>query len=1207
MEWLSHSQKKYCELCKTPFRFTKRKSGLDTTCDLAAIMLIILAVYHPQMPPSLPTTIFLRHLIIHTCKNLILWSRFVLVAFVWLGWLPWSMRAVWRFLFWVADGGWATWQTRAARYSQVDHALGSSRQSIVDPAALPTNSPAALRSSSQPTMSSRTALPSVLAPVSLTLKFGADDPTDFNFNFVTRLLSGALGWPLSVKGTSTNVTSPTSLSPHAVARQQHPSFLSGVDLLNNLTRSSKVNKLLIDTIEGQLITIAVVIAFILIFLIREWVVQQQPGMQLEPEFNQDAAPDARPAADQPAPGEDPAHDVPDAAHQPDHMMGGNARHAPPDAAVHDENANAAESNPVNEGLEPARLGRARPMARIRRRVHFPPDEDIQSDIDSGSRTDLEQARENPANDTRNQGNRLARVRSEGDLSKFQAGPRPGRGAQRPTLPTRDALSRAAEIRRTMEEENPHAGQEWPLAMFMDIWERAERDPSQVIKIIEEENRADELRWIVEVMQRRVDPSAPLPSTFLSRSSECSDPAPAPAPAPAPSAPDEQHSSSSGESWLHVSGYSPDVPTDDGHSSHAASTIEPIGAEQHASKERESVKSSKSHEGTSQNANGDKGKAKLSELHTSESSAPTSMSTSPIATMEEAVDQSNRSSESNVWPSAYQGAERSTESAKDSVPFSFDFSDVSLSNLELRPTVTDNPFHPDYTEAVPATDGVDVPVIDAVDDTRRPEAGLAPQPGTLDRFMDWLWGDMVPEQARDGRIDHQNDEHIVRDIDAEPPFVRVAHEDHEAQVVVGDNPAGDQGEAAPGGMHDHNEQDAIEDGEDFDGVMDLIGMRGPLTALFQNATFSAVLVSATIAGAIWLPYVWGKVVLFVLGHPLSLFVKLPLRTLSALADLIVDLALFFLGSSVHWTDQILRLALKPMASTLPVVTQYTQSTTIASFSKSIAERGLERIAKIVIAASIRFSESDYPIFSIVSHQALQDMKGWISLAFGYPAGFIASVYHGSWSVGWSMLDARLINSLSTTFSHEVLSSLRTFIDRSGGALSAFVAVMTKPNALNKLLDIPVRTIQIDPNLAYWGTADRIIAIFAGYAFFSFLGALYLKKRTPFSTSEDGKRVEGIVSDILQQAGGVLKVILIISIEMIAFPLYCGMLLDLALLPLFERATIVSRVTFTTHSPWTSAFVHWFVGTCYMFHFALFVSMCRKIMRNGVLCKVLSTYG
>jgi E3 ubiquitin-protein ligase MARCH6 len=80
---------------------------------------------------------------------------------------------------------------------------------------------------------------------------------------------------------------------------------------------------------------------------------------------------------------------------------------------------------------------------------------------------------------------------------------------------------------------------------------------------------------------------------------------------------------------------------------------------------------------------------------------------------------------------------------------------------------------------------------------------------------------------------------------------------------------------------------------------------------------------------------------------------------------------------------------------------------------------------------------------------------------------------------------------------------------------------------------------------------------------------------------------------------MKVILIIGIEMIVFPLYCGTLLDVALLPLFENATIASRLEFTSSSPLTSLFVHWFIGTCYMFHFALFVSMCRKIMRSGVL--------
>src|SRR5947209_9070307 len=42
MEWLSHSQKKYCELCKTPFTFTK--------------------LYDRSMPEELPLALFLRQI-----------------------------------------------------------------------------------------------------------------------------------------------------------------------------------------------------------------------------------------------------------------------------------------------------------------------------------------------------------------------------------------------------------------------------------------------------------------------------------------------------------------------------------------------------------------------------------------------------------------------------------------------------------------------------------------------------------------------------------------------------------------------------------------------------------------------------------------------------------------------------------------------------------------------------------------------------------------------------------------------------------------------------------------------------------------------------------------------------------------------------------------------------------------------------------------
>jgi E3 ubiquitin-protein ligase MARCH6 len=169
------------------------------------------------------------------------------------------------------------------------------------------------------------------------------------------------------------------------------------------------------------------------------------------------------------------------------------------------------------------------------------------------------------------------------------------------------------------------------------------------------------------------------------------------------------------------------------------------------------------------------------------------------------------------------------------------------------------------------------------------------------------------------------------------------------------------------------------------------------------------------------------------------------------------------------------------------------------------------------------------------------------------------------------------------------------------VSAVPALLARSDSWVISLEVGGRSKPLDLELSVWDGVDRFWATVAGYTALSLLGTLYVKKGSPFSNGPIGREWEATIIDLLNQAGGVMKVILIISIEMLVFPLYCGLLLDAALLPLFENTTIVSRILFTFESPLTSIFVHWFVGTCYMFHFALFVSMCRKIMRKGVLCK------
>jgi E3 ubiquitin-protein ligase MARCH6 len=54
MEWLSHTQKKHCELCKTSFRFTK--------------------LYHPGMPNRIPTTVFVRRAAMHVVNMFLVYA-----------------------------------------------------------------------------------------------------------------------------------------------------------------------------------------------------------------------------------------------------------------------------------------------------------------------------------------------------------------------------------------------------------------------------------------------------------------------------------------------------------------------------------------------------------------------------------------------------------------------------------------------------------------------------------------------------------------------------------------------------------------------------------------------------------------------------------------------------------------------------------------------------------------------------------------------------------------------------------------------------------------------------------------------------------------------------------------------------------------------------------------------------------------------------
>ncbi|KAI4178089.1 MAG: hypothetical protein LQ346_007569 [Caloplaca aetnensis] len=1110
MEWLSHSQKKHCELCKTPFRFTK--------------------LYHPHMPAAVPPLVFLRQVVIHTGKSLIAWSRMQLVVFVWLCWLPWAMRNVWRGLFYIGDGGWFN------RAQMEQEALRAAKENLDRLAAEGTSpAPHKLLLSGEYTAS---AVMSRLADafphmVSRTLNLTTGEPTVFRLarGLIRTLLGGSQGNP-----TASISRGSTANASHIPPLSYRSSWLSEVGFLKNLTRFSILNNVLIDTLEGQLITLFIVIAFILVFLIREWVIQQQPGLNvplaIEGQAPMPAIEDAEPPI------------------QADHELENDARD--------DINATADAPQGQNDEASPPEVETATHSSNqetpgYRTETNDPAERDRPTQLSSDAQENL-----------------------AGRPGSSNMQPRPG-------MPDRGTLARAAEIRRTMEEQSRAKGQDWPgLKIFMELWTRAGNNPMEVLRIIEDEGRAEELGWVIAAMGRLENTTIP--------------------------AADQHHPGV---------GTDEDQPHDSGVLASRMDVSEDEAAIAHLAR-RTFESGYDLSEGLDAVNNHDVGPNNVERGPSVPVLKPDDAPTASVRAVEDLEirghtddDASNQS----VGPAS--GADGHSP--------------------DLPTQATNNPFHPDYAGPLPPpaqgstvsgqsnlAESPEGSEVEAVVQNQAAEApasqGTATDAGLkqslVERTMTWLWGESRPNTDAHAMQAAADDEHVVQDLANEAPFVPVEHGqfmlDEHGQFMLDEHDANGDANEAQGPVQDGrvaaeaiqagidpNEVEAVEEVEDLEGVMELVGMQGPIAGLIQNGMFCAVLVALTIVFAIWIPYIMGKMFLIILANPLSLLVKMPLRWSSSSADFLSDTFVFAVTCTYYWVAKTVSFLCSP-AKKLPLLSRLLYGEEmLADVAKRYAEKSLGRLTDAFLATTDSLSDSDIPAFSIVAHESLRTLQQRVSGAIDmviYSAiavcGSETYIYLPEWP-GHREFTASMAR--KTTLCSEAIS---VWI-QTPNAVSSWLMSLKDIDLMRLNVGIPQRTQPLDFSLAYWDTKDRALAIVFGYLFFAVLGMLYLRFSQLFQSKRETGKVRGVVADVLYQAGGVMKVILIISIEMIVFPLYCGLLLDVALLPLFRNATVLSRLEFMVNSPYTSLFVHWFVGTCYMFHFALFVSMCRRIMRTGVL--------
>ncbi|KAI0883581.1 uncharacterized protein GGS22DRAFT_33339 [Annulohypoxylon maeteangense] len=1153
MEWLSHSQKKHCELCKTPFRFTK--------------------LYSPDMPKRLPFYIFVTHMARYLVRNILVWLRAILVISVWLGWLPYLMRSVWSFLFWLSDEGFGPGPP------VIDSRNGTSigRDDLSSFSITYTTTCA-----SSPLFAATTTAASVggvieQIPVSTLLK-SISKPLVTNPSSWLAMLLGLT--PVIEKSSSgvkelLNVTAVDHVA--TLPPVSYPSsLLSDISILKNFTRHPAINRVIIAVLEGQIITLLVIVCFILIILVRDYVVQQQPEINMRAAFaageNEAPPPPVGPMNNPMARNVD-LEDDDDLDSDDDSIhLGGDL------IMAYDEQEGANQGERARDmiGLHNPR---PRPIAGFRRRATRP-------DADTG--------REDRGIITRT---------FTFDSEIAERDEEPEAGPSQHVFVDRSALDRFEGT--TDVEDNDHASQS-TVKEYLRIYREAGGDQEKILQIIRDEGLEDRMRYWIRVTQsmatagKASDESSPDSGSGV-RGSAVSQRERHPSSSPDRSrSPRPERTGSDTSSWTWAE-------TDDGET--AASQ----GSNNKGKNKATQASVTEADSWTSWG--GEFGEANPYSPNNNDNTASGVPSSHvPALTRARAASDGPRSPKrinplaNNNWsfsdlpssphdvlhegtsmlpgPTLAISAFNSTSATVDShediddiqllEPRAFDRDEQHASQTESHLQMSlgmqldsEDRLAAEYDLLGPAEDGpIENPInmIDQVHDAE-PTVVVARQAGGIvDRVADFMWGDVEvgphddiePEDAVDIFGDNQNAQFFDNDpvLGREEDEAEMAPDVVEAAVAAGLDP------------------EAVEDAEDFEGIMELIGMRGPIAGLFQNAIFCAFLVSISIFLCIFIPYNVGRVSVWIMANPARL-----LRIVFSVSKFVQDAALLVVGYTSTLTFSLFeafRLLFKiehgkHLMHTLRIDT------------RRVALGALDRILASFMSEMPLISVSEMRNFSALSHEALLMVKSDIRYAFSSLGNLTLYVFGGDYLAKWAV-----VQSWISVFGPELL-----------GFLKSIPGIAVQPGSWMLNLNLPESPLSANPGLAHWDANDRTWAILLGYVSLSILAGLYLARGTPFSSGQTAQEWEASIIDALNQASGVMKVILIISIEMLIFPLYCGLLLDFALLPLFEGTTVKSRLLFTYNYPLTSIFVHWFVGTGYMFHFALFVSMCRKIMRKGVL--------
>ncbi|OCF30561.1 hypothetical protein I316_07762 [Kwoniella heveanensis BCC8398] len=307
-----------------------------------------------------------------------------------------------------------------------------------------------------------------------------------------------------------------------------------------------------------------------------------------------------------------------------------------------------------------------------------------------------------------------------------------------------------------------------------------------------------------------------------------------------------------------------------------------------------------------------------------------------------------------------------------------------------------------------------------------------------------------------------------------------------------------------------------DRDDWNGILEVIGLIGPLSGLLQNVIFGIIIMGASI----------------------SIFIGIPT----------------FIGK--------LALSIDPIRSTLSVISRTLYL--IRKVTDPIIDVVIEIVKEVVV---LPFLSSVGAAEKIVARNLGLDSIGSSANLFSKLSTLLSSASTAA----------------PTSSSSEVASS--TYVGLLGDGLAwvgqhAYDFYSTYLEAKHSVASSRSVTGRI------WCAAAGYSVVGAAVAVVALVG-------------ESGGGMSREVAKTIKEHSMFFKLAFFMLLELGAFPLGIGMMMDACTVPLWPGATLVGRLDRLRAAPFGVMFVDWLIGTMFMYQFATLLSHIRTLCRPGTL--------